>query len=177
MSAPCGFLRLSEKKTKLKGRTFSSLIYARAVHLCSKYKTFHEVLPNLYDPVHFSDDQLLDGLAFLENDYEKFVEIFTVQTDYVFGLDTSKTCFDGTNFYKEYITYAKFNPHCTYKEYMNSNSSTARFKKAFESMFEDISYLGKDPRIFKVFLDFCQKSQQWKVRGEKYAVPIYRNIG
>lgn len=26
----------------------SSLIYARAVHPCSKHKTFHEVLPNLY---------------------------------------------------------------------------------------------------------------------------------
>lgn len=58
--------------------------------ICSKYKTFHEVLPNLYDPVHFSYDQLLDGLSFLGNDYEKFVEIFTVQTNHVFGLDTSK---------------------------------------------------------------------------------------
>ena len=79
----------------------SSLIYARAVHPCSKYKTFHEVLPNLYDPVHFSYDQLLDGLSFLGNDYEKFVEIFTVQTNHVFGLDTSKTYFDCTNFYFE----------------------------------------------------------------------------
>ena len=40
----------------------SSLIYARAVHPCSKYKTFHEVLPNLYDTVHYSYDQLLDAL-------------------------------------------------------------------------------------------------------------------
>lgn len=79
----------------------SSLIFARAVYPCSKYKTFHEVLPNLYDPVHFSYDQLLDGLSFLGNDYEKFVEIFTVQTNYVFGLDTSKTYFDCTNFYFE----------------------------------------------------------------------------
>lgn len=79
----------------------SSLIYARAVHPCSKYKTFHEVLPNLYDPVHFSYDQLLDGLSFLGNDYEKFVEIFTVRTNHVFGLDTSKTYFDCTNFYFE----------------------------------------------------------------------------
>lgn len=79
----------------------SSLIYARAVHPCSKYKTFHEVLPNLYDTVHYSYDQLLDGLSFLGNDYEKFVEIFTVQTNRVFGLDTSKTYFDCTNFYFE----------------------------------------------------------------------------
>lgn len=79
----------------------SSLVFARAVYPCSKYKTFHEVLPNLYDPVHFSYDQLLDGLSFLGNDYEKFVEIFTVQTNHVFGLDTSKTYFDCTNFYFE----------------------------------------------------------------------------
>lgn len=79
----------------------SSLIFARAVYPCSKYKTFHEVLPNLYDPVHYSYDQLLDGLSFLGNDYEKFVEIFTVQTNHVFGLDTSKTYFDCTNFYFE----------------------------------------------------------------------------
>ena len=79
----------------------SSLIYARAVHPCSKYKTFHEVLPSLYDTAHYSYDQLLDGLSFLGNDYEKFVEIFTVQTNRVFGLDTSKTYFDCTNFYFE----------------------------------------------------------------------------
>ena len=68
----------------------SSLIYARAVHPCSKHRTFHEVLPNLYDSVHYSYDQLLDGLSFLGNDYEKFVEIFTVQTKKLFGLDASK---------------------------------------------------------------------------------------
>ena len=79
----------------------SSLVYARAVHPCSKYKTFHEILPNLYEPIHYSYDQLLDGLAFLGNDYEKFVEIFTVQTNHVFGIDTSKTYFDCTNFYFE----------------------------------------------------------------------------
>lgn len=79
----------------------SSLTYARAVHPCSKYKTFHEVLPNLYDPFHYSYDQLLDGLAFLGNDYEKFIEIFTVQTGRIFKLDTSKTYFDCTNFYFE----------------------------------------------------------------------------
>lgn len=80
---------------------FSSLIYARAVNPCSKYKTFHEVLPSLYEPVHYSYDQLMDGLAFMGNDYQKFVEIFTVQTGKVFGLDTSRTYFDCTNFYFE----------------------------------------------------------------------------
>lgn len=79
----------------------SSLIFARAVQPCSKHKTFHEVLPNLYDKVSYSYDQLLDGLFFLGNDYEKFVELFTVQTKQSFGLDTSNTYFDCTNFYFE----------------------------------------------------------------------------
>ena len=79
----------------------SSLIFARAVQPCSKHKTFHEVLPNLYDKVSYSYDQLLDGLSFLGNDYEKFVELFTVQTKQFFGLDTSNTYFDCTNFYFE----------------------------------------------------------------------------
>ena len=49
----------------------SSLVYARSVHPCSKNRTFHEVLPNLYHPVNYSYDQLLDGLSFLGRNYEK----------------------------------------------------------------------------------------------------------
>jgi transposase len=79
----------------------SSLIYARSVNPCSKSRTFHEVLPNLYHSYDYSYDQLLDGLAFIGNDYEKFVELFTVQTKGVYGIDTSKTYFDCTNFYFE----------------------------------------------------------------------------
>lgn len=79
----------------------SSLIYARAVNPCSKYRTFHEVLPNLFENVSYSYDQLLDGLSFIGNDYEKFVEIFNVQTNKIYGLDTSKSYFDCTNFYFE----------------------------------------------------------------------------
>lgn len=79
----------------------SSLIYARAVNPCSKYKTFHEVLPSLFENVSYSYDQLLDGLSFIGNDYEKFVEIFNVQVNKIYGLDTSKSYFDCTNFYFE----------------------------------------------------------------------------
>lgn len=79
----------------------SSLVYARAVNPCSKHRTFHEVLPNLFENIHYSYDQLMAGLSFVGNDYQKFVEIFTVQTKKVFGLDTSKSYFDCTNFYFE----------------------------------------------------------------------------
>lgn len=79
----------------------SSLTYARSVHPCSKHKTFHEVLPNLYHIYKYSYDQLLAGLCFLGNNYEKFIEIFTVQVKNIYGIDTSKTYFDCTNFYFE----------------------------------------------------------------------------
>ena len=75
----------------------SSLIYARSVHPCSKYRTFHEVLPYLWEPYDFSYDQMMDALSFLGANYEKFIEIFNVQTAQVYGLDTSKTYFDCTN--------------------------------------------------------------------------------
>jgi transposase len=79
----------------------SSLTYARSVNPCSKNRTFHEVLPNLYSPCGYSYDQLLDGLSFMGRNYGKFVEIFTAQTKAMYGIDTSKTYFDCTNFYFE----------------------------------------------------------------------------
>jgi len=79
----------------------SSLVYARSVYPCSKNRTFHEVLPNLYHPYNFSYDQLLDGLSFLGCNYEKFIELFTAQVEDVYGVDISKTYFDCTNFYFE----------------------------------------------------------------------------
>jgi transposase len=79
----------------------ASLIYARSVHPCSKHKTFHEVLPNLYHPHNYSYDQLLDGLSFLGSNYEKLVELFTTQVESTYGVDTSKSYFDCTNFFFE----------------------------------------------------------------------------
>lgn len=79
----------------------SSLIYARSVCPCSKFKTFYEVLPNLYHPYDYSYDQLLSGLAFLGINYEKFTELFTAQVGAVYGINTAKTYFDCTNFYFE----------------------------------------------------------------------------
>lgn len=78
-----------------------SLIFARSVQPCSKYRTFHEVLPNLYKTYDFSYDQLLDGLAYLGSNYEKIVEIFTTQVKKIYQIDTSRTYFDCTNFYFE----------------------------------------------------------------------------
>lgn len=79
----------------------AALVYARSVHPCSKSRTFHEVLPALFQPHDFSYDQLLDGVSFLGRNYEKFVELFTTQVQSIFGVDTSKTYFDCTNFFFE----------------------------------------------------------------------------
>ena len=79
----------------------SSLVFARCVNPCSKLRTFHDVLPNLFNSYDYSYDQLLDGLSFLGANYLKFTEIFTVNTREAYGLDTSKTYFDCTNFYFE----------------------------------------------------------------------------
>lgn len=79
----------------------SSLVYARLVNPCSKHRTFHEVIPQLRDDIHFSYDQLLDGLEFIGNDYGKFIEIFNEQIRRIYRTDTSKTYFDCTNFYFE----------------------------------------------------------------------------
>lgn len=79
----------------------SSLIFARSVNPCSKHRTFHEILPNLYHSSDFSYDQLLDGLSYLGDDYKKFIELFTLKVKNIYGIDTEKTYFDCTNFYFE----------------------------------------------------------------------------
>lgn len=79
----------------------SGLIYCRLVKPCSKYKTYYEVLPYLFEKFDYSYNQLLAGLAYIGNDYEKFVELFTMQYKSIYGINTSKTYFDCTNFYFE----------------------------------------------------------------------------
>lgn len=79
----------------------TSLIYARSVNPCSKNKTFHQVLPNLLESHDYSYDQLLTGLEFIGNNYNKFIEIFTTQLKSKYQLNTKTTYFDCTNFYFE----------------------------------------------------------------------------
>ena len=57
---------------------FSALVYARVVAPLSKHQTFHDILPKLYVQKNFSYDQLLEGLEFMGEEYEKLVEILTV---------------------------------------------------------------------------------------------------
>lgn len=82
-------------------QVLSLLVYARCVNPCSKLRTYKEVLPCLYHDFDFSYEQLMNGLGFLGNNYEKIIEVFTTQTKQKFGIDASKSFFDCTNFYFE----------------------------------------------------------------------------
>lgn len=79
----------------------ASLVYARAVHPCSKSKTYEEVLPKLFGTYGFSLNQLYSGLAYLGSEYEKVIEIYNHQVNQKYKLDTAHTYFDCTNFYFE----------------------------------------------------------------------------
>lgn len=78
-----------------------ALIYSRVVDPCSKNRTCHDVLPKLYESYDLSYDQILDGVEYMGNEYEKIIEIFNHQVSLKYPLDTSTTYFDCTNFYFE----------------------------------------------------------------------------
>ena len=67
----------------------------------SKRKTFHSVVPRLFEKREYSYDQMLDCCAFLGRNYEKFVELFLHQTKAAYGINTGTAYFDCTNFYFE----------------------------------------------------------------------------
>lgn len=79
----------------------SALIYARCIKPCSKYKTYFEVIPYLEHRYSFSYDQLLEGLSYFGENYEKIVEIFTKLVKEKYSIDNSASYFDCTNFYFE----------------------------------------------------------------------------
>lgn len=79
----------------------SSLVYARAVHPCSKSRTYDRVIPKLFEDHGFSLDQLYAGLAYIGSEYEKIIEIYNHQASRKYPFDTSRSYFDCTNFYFE----------------------------------------------------------------------------
>jgi len=95
------FLQLQREFRFRISDVIESLVYSRMVAPCSKSKTHNEIIPSLFGKYDFSYDQLLDGIEFIGNDYEKIIEIFNHQLRLKFPPDTSMTYFDGTNFYFE----------------------------------------------------------------------------
>lgn len=79
----------------------SALIYARAVHPCSKSRTYDEIIPKLFEKYDFSLDQLYEGLGYIGSEYEKVIEFFNHQVSQKYDFDTLHTYFNCTNFYFE----------------------------------------------------------------------------
>ena len=60
------------------------------------------MIPYLYGTERvYSYDQLLEALGFLGDEYEKVIEIFTRRVAQRYGICTSTSYFDCTNFYFE----------------------------------------------------------------------------
>lgn len=78
-----------------------ALVYSRVIDPCSKSKTCHDILPMLYDSYGLSYDQILDGVEYMGNEYEKIIEIFNHQVNLKYPLNASTAYFDCTNFYFE----------------------------------------------------------------------------
>lgn len=77
------------------------LIASRIVSPCSKSKTVSSVFPLLYGSKEISEDQVYDGLAFIGENYRKYIELFNHQYERHFKRDFSTAYFDCTNFYFE----------------------------------------------------------------------------
>lgn len=81
--------------------TMSALIYARIVDPESKRYTYQNVFPKMYNAPDVSYDQILACCEYLGSEYQKYVEMFTEATKAKYGIDTTSTYFDCTNFYFE----------------------------------------------------------------------------
>ena len=79
----------------------SSLVFARVIAPCSKRATFHDVLPQLFNEMDISYDQILECCEFIGSEYSRFTELFAALTDRKYGTRAGTTYFDCTNFYFE----------------------------------------------------------------------------
>lgn len=77
------------------------LIYARVVSPCSKVKTADKVFPSLFNYVNISSDQVYDGIEFMGQSYKKYIELFNVHYNRIYGRKTDTVFFDCTNYYFE----------------------------------------------------------------------------
>lgn len=77
------------------------LIYARVVYPCSKYRTVKKVFNTLLSSSDISLDQVYDGISYIGNDYQKYIDIFNHQINKIYGRKTDVCYFDCTNYYFE----------------------------------------------------------------------------
>ena len=79
----------------------AQLIYSRVIEPCSKSKTVSNVFPTLYDYKAMSEDQVYDGLFFVGESYEKYIELFNHQYERLNKRNYGTCYFDCTNYYFE----------------------------------------------------------------------------
>ena len=79
-----------------------ALVYARATFPASKRKTHEEVIPLLFERMdEASYSQVLSCCEYIGSEYGKIVSFLTRSVKETFGINTSETYFDCTNFYFE----------------------------------------------------------------------------
>ena len=76
-----------------------AMIYAQIVDPGSKITTSERVIPNLYGCESFSYDQILDGVTYIDSDYQKFIELFNRHIQDVYPRRTGNVFFNCINYY------------------------------------------------------------------------------
>ena len=79
----------------------AQLIYSRVIRPCSKSRTAGSVFPLLFNHASISEDQIYDGLFFVGETYNKYIELFNHQYEKLFPRNVSTCFFDCTNYYFE----------------------------------------------------------------------------
>jgi len=77
------------------------LISARIIAPCSKSKTASSIFPMLWDSSSISEDQIYDGLNFIGENYNKYIELFNHCYEKNFKRNYDNVYFDCTNYYFE----------------------------------------------------------------------------
>ncbi len=77
------------------------LIFAQILSPGSKLKAFEKIIPNLFNQIPISYDQIINGIRIIGINYEKYIELFNTKIAEIWPRDTSKVFFDCTNYYFE----------------------------------------------------------------------------
>ena len=80
---------------------FRTLCYSQILSPGSKYKSFQNVIPNIYGSQEYSYDQILDAINFIGTDYHKYIEVINEHISRNWKRNYSKVYFDCTNYYFE----------------------------------------------------------------------------
>ena len=79
-----------------------ALVYARATFPASKKKTHEDIIPLLFEKVDESSySQILSCCEYIGSEYDKFISYLTTSIKKTYGINSSETYFDCTNFYFE----------------------------------------------------------------------------